>query len=845
MMMSMLAACDSKEPTTPSEDPSTNDPSANTPSASDDPSGTDDDGYKTLAEQTGYGYVASYTKLDGDFQWASGLKQLSNGRLMMQADSVDEDGMYTSGYYTMNPDGTDIQPMTMPQFDGNEYIQNYALTDDGIWVVTYEWWSTGTASSGDMVVYATEVPAVVVGTATAETAVEVESEPAEEEASDDWMNTTQGDDWTGDETADDSTTDDQVDDDIWIDTDDGGEAEPEEPYQSYEIYRLYKADLEGNIIAQPDITALTESVDYFYIQNMAAAPDGTLILVSDQSVYHLDESGKLIGTLELENWVNTCAMLPSGELMLSFYGDNGIELYLLNTETMELGEAVEIDANTIGNFIPGGGSYDLYMTDDNCLYGFDLESGETTALLNWMDSDVESSSAYNCAIIDETKILFIYQQNEGGIELCTLNRVPYSELPVRETITLGGNYLNYDIRNMVTNFNRTNETYRISFIDYSQYQSEESPNGGADRLSMELNSGRGPDILLNSLISNNKALYISKGFLVDLYTLMEEQTKNSLVEGYRRAEEVDGGLYLLAPSFSISGFWTNAEYLGDDGVLSLDELMAACQALPEGGRILDYETRESVLQSVLATSYQDLIDLSTGECYFDTPDFAKLLEYAALFPAEIDWETYEVDNSKRYISILEKTKIFEVFYLYNLSDMNWTLADMGGTDGFAIVGMPGIGGDKMILTTDTGMAINANSQYQQVCWEFVSQLLGDEYQEQNSWQISVLQNKLEEQAQKATQKPYYIDENGEKVEYEQTYYNSLTGENEPLLPLSQEQVDQFMEVINSVDGSTVYDEELFKIVVEEAGAYFAGQKPAEEVARLIQSRVWTYINEQR
>ena len=123
-------------------------------------------------------------------------------------------------------------------------------------------------------------------------------------------------------------------------------------------------------------------------------------------------------------------------------------------------------------------------------------------------------------------------------------------------------------------------------------------------------------------------------------------------------------------------------------------------------------------------------------------------------------------------------------------------------------------------------------------------MLSDEYQERYSYQLSVLQSRLDKQAQDATKPPYYLDENGEKVEYEQTYYTN-DGQEVKIEPLTQEQVDYFMNIINGVDGSYQYDEELVTVVSEEAAAYFAGQKSAEEVAKLIQSRVQIYINEQR
>ena len=41
------------------------------------------------------------------------------------------------------------------------------------------------------------------------------------------------------------------------------------------------------------------------------------------------------------------------------------------------------------------------------------------------------------------------------------------------------------------------------------------------------------------------------------------------------------------------------------------------------------------------------------------------------------------------------------------------------------------------------------------------------------------------------------------------------------------------------------DDAIYNIVFEQAQAFYSGQKTAEEVARLIQSKVTIYVNEQR
>ena len=55
-------------------------------------------------------------------------------------------------------------------------------------------------------------------------------------------------------------------------------------------------------------------------------------------------------------------------------------------------------------------------------------------------------------------------------------------------------------------------------------------------------------------------------------------------------------------------------------------------------------------------------------------------------------------------------------------------------------------------------------------------------------------------------------------------------------------MDAFLE---SLTQCYQYDEPMMKIILEEASAFFSGQKSAEEIANLIQSRVSIYVAEGR
>ena len=77
-----------------------------------------------------------------------------------------------------------------------------------------------------------------------------------------------------------------------------------------------------------------------------------------------------------------------------------------------------------------------------------------------------------------------------------------------------------------------------------------------------------------------------------------------------------------------------------------------------------------------------------------------------------------------------------------------------------------------------------------------------------------------------------------------TSYWDETGEH-PIYAMTQEQADKLWEAVTTCTKVMNFDDSIFDIVYEQAQAYFAGQKSAQDVARLIQSKVTIYVNEQR
>ena len=63
--------------------------------------------------------------------------------------------------------------------------------------------------------------------------------------------------------------------------------------------------------------------------------------------------------------------------------------------------------------------------------------------------------------------------------------------------------------------------------------------------------------------------------------------------------------------------------------------------------------------------------------------------------------------------------------------------------------------------------------------------------------------------------------------------------------LTQEEADSIVDVINATTRVYSYDEDIMDIITSEAAAFFAGQKSADEVAKLVQSKANIKVNERR
>ena len=90
------------------------------------------------------------------------------------------------------------------------------------------------------------------------------------------------------------------------------------------------------------------------------------------------------------------------------------------------------------------------------------------------------------------------------------------------------------------------------------------------------------------------------------------------------------------------------------------------------------------------------------------------------------------------------------------------------------------------------------------------------------------------------------DKYGDEVLEELTGTTMIEGKYEKTVPFFRENYEDFKIIINSATLPYIYytNAAEFDIIMEEAQAYFAGNRTAEETASIIQVRVNLYLSEQ-
>jgi ABC-type glycerol-3-phosphate transport system substrate-binding protein len=612
---------------------------------------------------------------------------------------------------------------------------------------------------------------------------------------------------------------------------------------------LRKLDATGAELASIDISSWGEENGYLYISTIVPGADGNLYLSDgNMTVYVIDSNGQELYNVSSDNWLSSLIALSDGSIAATLYGESGMVLKTIDGTAKTWGETIELP-DQINQTFSGSGDYDFFYTDNSSFYGYKISSQTKDKLINWLNSEVDNYNMGRIFPLEDGRVLGImynYDETSGSSnqELVILTKHKSSEVEKKTTLTMAAIYLDSNVRSAVIKFNKTNPDYRIMVTDYSDYNTDEDYNAGLLKLNTEIISGQVPDILaVNSSMPVKQ--YAAKGVLEDLYPYIEQDEElggsDSFVPSVFKAIQSGDMLPYIASNFSIISTIGDSRVVGTEPGWTIDELNAVLATMPEGCRPFAYYDQQTILYYLCAIGMDDYVDWDKGECHFDDPGFIKMLEFAKTFPATIDWD--DPENMESEDQLIKEGKVLLMqAYLSDFSSLDYYKNTFGGDITFK--GFPTESGDGNVLSVDSGLAISATCKHKDVAWDFISFLLTEDYQTDNTWWGYPTNQKVFDARLDQALHPEDGNDGGGVVPYDDMVKASPTDLPYTDYKFTQEDADKILAIINSVDKTMSYDQAIMDIINEEVAAFLAGSKSAADTAVIIQDRVGIYVSEQ-
>lgn len=640
-----------------------------------------------------------------------------------------------------------------------------------------------------------------------------------------------------------------------------------EAYVSEQHQYVCGWDYDGSFLWEVEPEGLRsneENAEWIYLRNISVAKDGSLnLLISGDNTYKMSVSRDGVASEKVKLSDESATVLNNEQYLIA--GEDGSFIVMYSDENdwtktymvdydMEadtLGEPVEIPSNLTWNgfnTVSAGLNSDIVYSNSTGVYTYNRGDTESKMLMNFINSDVNITNFIGFTELSDKSFLAFYNENyESELKAGVFTYVDPADIPDKAVIVLAGNYVGSDMKKRVIEYNRASDEYRIVLKEYNSYNNYDDYQAGYTQLNNDIITGGMPDILLTDGLPIDN--YIAKGLIADVGKLIEKDEELSQVEFLQNvfdAYSVDGKLYYVISQFNVVTMAAKTSLVGDGSDWSMEKMLQILAEMGEGTQAIGEITRDNFMSMAMQYCGRDFIDVETGKCAFDSDDFIAMMEFAKTLPEEINWD--EVYRDDAYWSSYEsqyrdnRTLLLQT-YIGSFDNLSYQLNGYLGED-FTFVGFPTMEGNGSYINAYGSLVLSAKSKNLDGAWDFARYYLTDEYQESLQYCLPINKKYFMEQAQKATKRPTYVDyETKEEVEYDQTMY--INGEEIVIPPLTQEQLDQVVQFIESVNTSYYYNEDVLNIINEEMGAFYSGQKTARDAAAIIQSRAQLYVDENR
>ncbi len=603
---------------------------------------------------------------------------------------------------------------------------------------------------------------------------------------------------------------------------------------AYDAAVLFEdADIMG--LMGQDAQSLKES--FLTCQSYVLSQDGTICLLDySGNLYLLDAAGNLTGVIPWEDagasGVVGQGLVDAGEDGLYYYSlsEKEVSLRPIDLANAALGQPIPIE--TDGPATPlslySGGKEGILIVEDEGLILYSPSGNMAQKLLSWDDESIQlRASEIEMASLEENGDISLLVQDgyRNASRLVALEKCKKEELPQVQTVTVGvitandGSYGTEWYEKVAQEFHKVYPAYRLEVKTYA--------TDGMD-FEMDLLRGEGPDLI--ELAYLDADMLAGKGVLEDLSPYLDAGNvhREELLDAVLSAGTIDGKLIRLMDGFSVQGMVVDSGVTATGG-WTPKELLDMVEANP-GVPYSWMPDKVNLLYYALCMDMDEYVDWTNLECHFQDKGFTDLLKRIS----SLDLGSAPGFMPPYLAVYFRDHEILTVATSISRWEGYLELKEAYGEDA-CFAGYPNQAGEpKYRITTSYVFGMNSASQQKEGAWAFLELLLSKDYQKDlmNSG-FSVRKDVLEKQFQTSL----YTNVVSRVNPYDGLPYT------EPLPQAGKEDFDFLQDMIDHAYFGGNSTDTIYRILSEEAADYFTGEKDAEQVAEVIQSRVSLYLQE--
>ncbi len=559
-------------------------------------------------------------------------------------------------------------------------------------------------------------------------------------------------------------------------------------------YNLYCLNWDGDTVGNSNLNQYFELPDSQTLtppSDIEFCVSGEIAVSVDKNIYFFDEYGNKIQDVSFEAAVDK--LLLNGENELCAYLTSG-ELCKIIEPNYTISHITKIDV-TANDITCGGSGFDFVLYDVNGFYGLS-NSGKKELIALWDDVNLSSLEVIQVHLLDQSSLLLDYIDPISNTTQLTLmvRGNKNTDIPTITIAQIGE--IDNTLKAYIAACNRRNLGANYQAVLFKDM----------DELKKEIIAGKGPDIIYSDYDDVSYEVLENIGALRDLYEYIDKDShlqRNDFTKGYLKCMEKNGQLFSISVGFQLQGLAAKKDRIPNKDNLTMTELLAIAAKMPENS-VVSYTTREIFLTEMLECCIENYVDFETNTCDFDNESFRALLILAKEYIAEY----FESDT---VTDTVDASALLQWFGYY---DFNESIQNL--SHGLEVVSLPDKHSSYVMMPMGSRFSICYTCQHPDLAWNCIRLMFSDNMQAgyNSGFAYPVIQEAFDEMATQALTRG----------------------------DISNAQLEIVTENIET-SSCRIRNSPVTDIIVEEACAYFSGDKSIDQIISLIDNRVGIYLSE--